>query len=132
MAEASISVDSLLADAMLPWCSGVQGRRELHHQATWDGLMQGWGAPSSSIRQWRTVHSSSIALASLEVKVPQMGESVSEGTIAAVLKKPGDTIKEDDVIAQIETDKVTIGTISLSLGPHFTLLDTNCTHLMPT
>lgn len=45
---------------------------------------------------------------SLDVKVPAMGESVSEGTIAAILKKPGDAVKEDDVIAQIETDKVTI------------------------
>ena len=33
---------------------------------------------------------------------------MTEGTIAAVLKQPGDAIKEDDVIAQIETDKVTI------------------------
>ncbi|KXZ54665.1 hypothetical protein GPECTOR_4g731 [Gonium pectorale] len=37
-----------------------------------------------------------------------MGESITEGTIANVLKQAGDTIKEDDVIAQIETDKVTI------------------------
>ncbi|MEW5303714.1 MAG: hypothetical protein WDW36_006379 [Sanguina aurantia] len=37
-----------------------------------------------------------------------MGESVTEGTIAAILKNQGDAVKEDDVIAQIETDKVTI------------------------
>lgn len=37
-----------------------------------------------------------------------MGESITEGTIATVLKKPGDYVQNDDVIAQIETDKVTI------------------------
>lgn len=52
--------------------------------------------------------SAALAMAAVDVKVPQMGESVTEGTIAAVLKQPGDAIKEDDVIAQIETDKVTI------------------------
>lgn len=43
-----------------------------------------------------------------DVFVPPMGESVSEGTVAAVLKKQGDAVKEDDVIAQLETDKVTV------------------------
>lgn len=37
-----------------------------------------------------------------------MGDSITEGTVAAVLKQPGDSVAEDDVIAQIETDKVTI------------------------
>eukprot|EP00775_Hariotina_reticulata_P007670 gene7670-7872_t len=37
-----------------------------------------------------------------------MGDSITEGSIAAVLKQPGDIVQEDDVIAQIETDKVTI------------------------
>lgn len=43
-----------------------------------------------------------------DVVVPAMGDSITEGSIAAVLKQPGDTVAEDDVIAQIETDKVTI------------------------
>lgn len=37
-----------------------------------------------------------------------MGESISEGTVAAILKQPGDAVAEDDVIAQLDTDKVTI------------------------
>lgn len=48
------------------------------------------------------------APAAAEVVVPAMGDSITEGSIAAVLKQPGDTVQEDDVIAQIETDKVTI------------------------
>ena len=37
-----------------------------------------------------------------------MGDSITEGAIAAVLKQPGDAVAVDEVIAQIETDKVTI------------------------
>ena len=37
-----------------------------------------------------------------------MGESITEGGVAAVLVEVGQTIREDDVVAQIETDKVTI------------------------
>jgi 2-oxoglutarate dehydrogenase E2 component (dihydrolipoamide succinyltransferase) len=37
-----------------------------------------------------------------------MGESITEGTVAAILKQPGDVVVEDEVIAQLETDKVTI------------------------
>lgn len=42
------------------------------------------------------------------VSVPSMGESITEGTVAAILKKPGDIVVEDEIIAQLETDKVTI------------------------
>lgn len=43
------------------------------------------------------------------VEVPPLGaESISEGTVGALLKQPGDVVVEDDVIAQLETDKVTI------------------------
>jgi 2-oxoglutarate dehydrogenase E2 component (dihydrolipoamide succinyltransferase) len=42
------------------------------------------------------------------VEVPAMGDSITEGSIAAVLKGPGDAVEVDEVIAQIETDKVTI------------------------
>ncbi|KAG2434653.1 hypothetical protein HXX76_007547 [Chlamydomonas incerta] len=56
----------------------------------------------------RGLQTSALAMDAFEVQVPSMGESISEGTIATVLKKPGDPVKEDDIIAQIETDKVTI------------------------
>ncbi|GIL53365.1 hypothetical protein Vafri_8984 [Volvox africanus] len=58
--------------------------------------------------QLRGLQTSPSILEAFEVKVPSMGESITEGTIATVLKKPGDPVKEDDIIAQIETDKVTI------------------------
>lgn len=37
-----------------------------------------------------------------------MGESITEGTIVEILKKEGDAVEEDETIAQIETDKVTV------------------------
>ncbi len=45
---------------------------------------------------------------SSEVKVPTLGESVSEATIGQWLKQPGDTVKVDEPIASLETDKVAI------------------------
>lgn len=38
----------------------------------------------------RALHTSVLSLEAFEVKVPQMGESVSEGTIANILKKAGE------------------------------------------
>ena len=44
----------------------------------------------------------------MDVEVPTMGESVSEGTLSTFLKAPGDTVKKDETIAEIETDKVAL------------------------
>ncbi len=45
-------------------------------------------------------------MARFEIIMPKMGESVLEATITKWLKKPGDSINEDDPIAEIATDKV--------------------------
>ncbi|CAM0875832.1 unnamed protein product [Alopecurus aequalis] len=52
----------------------------------------------------------------VEAVVPYMGESVTDGTLANFLKKPGDRVEADEVIAQIETDKVTIDVSSPEAG----------------
>ncbi len=44
----------------------------------------------------------------VEVKVPALGESVSEATIGEWLKKPGDPVKLDEPVASLETDKVAV------------------------
>ena len=44
----------------------------------------------------------------VEVKVPTLGESVTEATIGEWLKKPGDPVKLDEPVASLETDKVAI------------------------
>ncbi|HEX8565660.1 MAG TPA: biotin/lipoyl-containing protein, partial [Pyrinomonadaceae bacterium] len=41
-----------------------------------------------------------------EVAMPQMGESITEGTITKWLKKVGDKVERDEMIFEISTDKV--------------------------
>ncbi|OJF91882.1 2-oxoglutarate dehydrogenase complex dihydrolipoyllysine-residue succinyltransferase [Pararhizobium antarcticum] len=43
-----------------------------------------------------------------EIRVPTLGESVSEATVGTWFKKVGDTIKADEPLLELETDKVTI------------------------
>src|SRR3546814_4996086 len=45
---------------------------------------------------------------STEVKVPTLGESVTEATIGEWLKKPGEAVALDEPIASLETDKVAV------------------------
>src|SRR6202042_1617124 len=47
-----------------------------------------------------------IAGSGTEVLMPQMGESITEGTITKWLKKVGDTVQRDEPIFEISTDKV--------------------------
>jgi 2-oxoglutarate dehydrogenase E2 component (dihydrolipoamide succinyltransferase) len=44
----------------------------------------------------------------IEIKVPTLGESVSEATVARWLKKVGDVVKMDEALVELETDKVTL------------------------
>ncbi|TMJ14893.1 MAG: 2-oxoglutarate dehydrogenase complex dihydrolipoyllysine-residue succinyltransferase [Alphaproteobacteria bacterium] len=43
-----------------------------------------------------------------DVKVPTLGESITEATLGQWLKKPGDPVKADEPIASLETDKVAV------------------------
>jgi len=43
-----------------------------------------------------------------EIRVPTLGESVSEATIGKWFKKPGDAVKKDEPLLELETDKVTL------------------------
>jgi len=45
-------------------------------------------------------------MARYELKLPQMGESVEEATVSSWLKKVGDTIRVDDILVEVATDKV--------------------------
>ena len=42
----------------------------------------------------------------VDIKIPSMGESVSEATVSAILKPSGSFVKEDEEIIELETDKV--------------------------
>ena len=43
-----------------------------------------------------------------EVRVPTLGESVSEATVGTWFKKPGDSVAVDEILCELETDKVSI------------------------
>ncbi|MFY0647444.1 2-oxoglutarate dehydrogenase complex dihydrolipoyllysine-residue succinyltransferase [Sulfitobacter geojensis] len=43
-----------------------------------------------------------------EVRVPTLGESVTEATVATWFKKPGDNVAVDEMLCELETDKVTV------------------------
>src|SRR4029077_502281 len=43
-----------------------------------------------------------------EIRVPTLGESVTEATIGKWFKKPGDAVSVDEPLVELETDKVTI------------------------
>src|SRR6476469_8458715 len=45
---------------------------------------------------------------STDVQVPALGESITEGTLAQWLKKPGEAVAQDEPIASLETDKVSV------------------------
>ncbi len=44
----------------------------------------------------------------VELRVPALGESVSEATVATWFKKPGDRVAVDEMLCELETDKVTV------------------------
>jgi 2-oxoglutarate dehydrogenase E2 component (dihydrolipoamide succinyltransferase) len=43
-----------------------------------------------------------------DVMVPALGESVSEATVSTWFKKPGDAVKQDEMLCELETDKVSV------------------------
>ncbi len=43
-----------------------------------------------------------------DVMVPALGESVSEATVSTWFKKPGDVVKQDEMLCELETDKVSV------------------------
>ena len=43
-----------------------------------------------------------------EIKVPGLGESITEATVAKWLKQPGEPVAMDEPVAELETDKVTL------------------------
>ena len=53
---------------------------------------------------------------SIEVRVPALGESVTEATVATWFKKPGDAVAVDEILCELETDKVSLDVPSPAAG----------------
>ena len=49
---------------------------------------------------------------SIEIKSPTFPESVADGTVANWVKKEGESVQQDEVIAEIETDKVVLEVVA--------------------
>jgi 2-oxoglutarate dehydrogenase E2 component (dihydrolipoamide succinyltransferase) len=66
--------------------------------------------------------------APVDVPVPSMGDSISEGTVVEWLKKPGDFVETDEVVVVLETDKVSVDVrapFSGTLAQHLASIDDN-------
>ncbi|MDQ2713995.1 MAG: 2-oxo acid dehydrogenase subunit E2 [Chloroflexota bacterium] len=51
-----------------------------------------------------------------EVNMPRLSDTMQEGTIARWLKQPGEQVKKDDILAEIETDKATMELVAYDAG----------------
>ena len=51
-----------------------------------------------------------------KITMPRLSDTMTEGTVATWLKKVGDTVKEGDILAEIETDKATMEFESFNAG----------------
>jgi 2-oxoglutarate dehydrogenase E2 component (dihydrolipoamide succinyltransferase) len=67
-----------------------------------------------------------------DVMVPSLGESVSEATVATWFKKPGDAVAQDEMLCELETDKVSVevpspvtGVLAEILAPEGTTVAAN-------
>jgi 2-oxoglutarate dehydrogenase E2 component (dihydrolipoamide succinyltransferase) len=44
----------------------------------------------------------------MDIIIPELGESITEGTISSWMKKVGDAVKNGDLLLELETDKVNL------------------------
>ncbi|CAK9780931.1 dihydrolipoamide succinyltransferase [Cutaneotrichosporon oleaginosum] len=65
-------------------------------------------ARAFAVPMTRSFHATSFASEVVSVKVPQMAESITEGTLKQFNKQVGDFIKADEELASIETDKIDV------------------------
>ncbi|KAI0324772.1 dihydrolipoamide succinyltransferase [Cubamyces sp. BRFM 1775] len=77
-------------------------------------MSKGWKV-ASTYTQRAKFHSTNLLKAET-VKVPQMAESISEGTLKSWLKQPGDTVQADEEVATIETDKIDVSVNAPAAG----------------
>ena len=67
---------------------------------------------------------------SIDIKAPQFPESVAEGSVASWHKRPGEACRRDEVVADIETDKVVLEVVAPADGAIAEILkDTGATVL---
>ncbi|KAJ4000169.1 dihydrolipoamide succinyltransferase [Lentinula boryana] len=84
------------------------------HGGTALAMSRGWKTASVNIRRAQ-FHSTNLLQAET-VKVPQMAESITEGTLKSWSKQVGDSVAADEEVATIETDKIDVSVNAPSAG----------------
>ncbi|KAJ3788503.1 dihydrolipoamide succinyltransferase [Lentinula aff. detonsa] len=84
------------------------------HGGTALAMSRGWKTASVNIRRAQ-LHSTNLLQAET-VKVPQMAESITEGTLKSWSKQVGDSVAADEEVATIETDKIDVSVNAPSAG----------------
>ncbi len=69
-------------------------------------ISEGDAAPAPAAKTQSAPKAASVA--SVDIMVPTLGESVSEATVSTWYKKPGDTVAQDEMLCELETDKVSV------------------------
>ena len=69
---------------------------------------QAKAAPAAKAETKSAPAAAPAAASSVDITVPVMGESVAEGSMGKWLKKTGDQVKKDELLVEIETDKVAV------------------------
>ncbi|KIW80712.1 hypothetical protein Z517_07328 [Fonsecaea pedrosoi CBS 271.37] len=88
-----------------------------YYWAVWGLQRPPWGCTRPRAPFKRRNFSVAVQLqAAAVVKVPTMAESISEGTLSAMLKKVGDFVEVDEEIATIETDKIDVSVLAPEAG----------------
>ncbi|KAF8146930.1 dihydrolipoamide succinyltransferase [Mycena galopus ATCC 62051] len=101
--------------------SAARGRALLNaNGATVVAMSRGWAVASVHAKR-AALHSTGL-LQSETVKVPQMAESITEGTLKSWLKQVGDSVAADEEIATIETDKIDVSVNAPTSGKIVELL----------
>jgi 2-oxoglutarate dehydrogenase E2 component (dihydrolipoamide succinyltransferase) len=69
---------------------------------------QAKAAPAAKAETKSAPAAAPVAASAVDITVPVMGESVAEGSMGKWLKKTGDQVKKDELLVEIETDKVAV------------------------
>ena len=65
-------------------------------------------APQAPAKAAKAAQRISRLAASVDVMVPTLGEVVTEATVSTWFKKVGDTVAQDEMLCELETDKVSV------------------------
>lgn len=84
----------------------------------WSGYIWSLNATEGSCAEQRArQHRSTTRVnAMISIKVPPLGESIVEATVARWVKREGDTVAQGDTIVELETDKITVEVPALKAG----------------